>query len=992
MQFARSSRRRRFGLELRFADVFGVESADRDRDRDRDSLSQVLRRTEQQQEPAEEEQEGHVLFGTLQGSVVGLRYYTGVVNKGEMVSLVREPQNPYDRNAVMVTNVYGNQVGHIRRQLAAPMAHIMDNNLAKVEGVVPYRTNNQFTMPVHLSFWGKEEKRMEVVNELSNHGFKLAPGSKGLSASGQGPSRAGTTLERFWTVPRKTTAVALTPEQLKNVFDKLFDDLMEDKTREMEAAEAVGTPLLPHQKQALAWMASRENSNDLPPFWEQQNNLYLNVLTNFAVKERPDKVQGGILADDMGLGKTLTTIALILTNFHNGKPLPLQKCAASPKSAVRVPKMVKGRNSSLESERSRSHFAEETPKVSASSSHPKRGSEASDVIVISDSDDAGEGVAPKKRAKRKESKGETSTSSTKGSVILSEDSDFAAALGEFLQGPSSQKKKAHKKRGDDTQGKTGKSVGARATLIVCPLSVLSNWLDQFEQHVSADVKMNVHVYYGTERIRDPKFLAKQDVVLTTYNILSTDYTDKRSSPLQAVSWLRVVLDEGHIVRNPAALQSKAVLALTAERRWVLSGTPVQNSLKDLWMLISFLKLKPFDIREWWNRVIQRPVMLGDHSGLQNLQALVKGITLRRTKNSRVGGRLLVELPQKKVFVEHVTLTEDERRRYERVRKDSRAIIKRYFREGTVLTNYADVLAILVRLRQFCCHPQLLEGAATPAGPTEKASTPDELRQYLVKKISLVLSSGSDEECAVCLDSLRQPVITYCAHVYCKPCICEVIRSEKENAKCPLCRMQLNIKELVEYPGEQENLDAAQDKDECLSSSKVDALMVHLFQLRSQDPKIKSLVVSQFTSFLSLLEVPLRQHGFDFTRLDGSMNQKSRVKAIQAFQDTAQGSPTIMLLSLKAGGVGLNLTAASRVFLMDPAWNPAAEDQCFDRCHRLGQKVDVVIIKFIVKDSVEENMVEIQQKKQKLVEKAFGMKNAEERKQSRIEDIRALMEL
>ncbi|KAL4635873.1 helicase-like transcription factor [Arapaima gigas] len=956
-----SSRRRRFGdSELRFADVFGTESSG--------SLSQVLRRAEE--EPVDEDQEEYVLFGTLQGSVVGLRYYTGVVNKGEMVSLVREPHNPYDRNAVMVANVYGSQVGHIRRQLAAPMAYIMDNNLAKVEGVVVYRTNNQFTMPVHLSFWGKEENRLAIVNELSSHGFKLALGSKG----GQGTSRGGATLERFWTVSRRTTAVPLTPEQLKNAFDKLFDDLMEDKTREMEAAEAVCTALLPHQKQALAWMALRENSDELPPFWEQQNNLYFNVLTSFAVKERPDKVLGGILADDMGLGKTLTTIALILTNFHNGKPLPLQGCAGSAKTKV------SSEPAKTDGLRSGSHFAEEKPQGAASSSQCKRHLDASNVIVISDSEDAGEGVAPKK----------------KGSAMLSEDSDFAAALGGVLQVPSSQKKKACKKREDcdEMQGGTGTSAGPRATLIVCPLSVLSNWLDQFEQHVCADV--NVHVYYGSNRIRNPRFLAKQDVVLTTYNILSTDYTDKRCRPLQEVSWLRVVLDEGHVVRNPAALQSKAVLGLRAERRWVLSGTPIQNSLKDLWMLISFLRLKPFDTREWWNRVIQRPVTLGDETGLQNLQTLVKGITLRRTKSSRVGGRLLVELPQKQVFVEHITLTKDERQQYKKLKKDSRAIVKRYFREGTVMTNYADILAMLVRLRQLCCHPQLLGSSGTSdaglVGTTENVSTPDELRQHLVEKITLVLSSGSDEECPVCLESLRQPVMTHCAHVYCKPCICEVIRSEKENAKCPLCRAQINISELVEYPGEQENLDMSQDKDKCLSSSKVDALMIHLLQLRTQDPSIKSLVVSQFTKFLSLLEVPLREHGFNFTRLDGSMSQKSRVEAIQAFQDSAQGSPSVMLLSLKAGGVGLNLTAASRVFLMDPAWNPAAEDQCIDRCHRLGQQSDVMVTKFIVKDSIEENMVKIQRKKQELVKKAFGAKNAEERKQSRIQDIRALMEL
>nr|XP_006014500.1 PREDICTED: helicase-like transcription factor [Latimeria chalumnae] len=94
----------------------------------------------------------------------------------------------------------------------------------------------------------------------------------------------------------------MTAEQLKSEFDKLFEDLKEvDKTQEMEPADAVGTPLLPHQKQALAWMVSRENSKELPPFWEQRNNLYYNLLTNFAEHTRPENVRGGILGDDMGL-------------------------------------------------------------------------------------------------------------------------------------------------------------------------------------------------------------------------------------------------------------------------------------------------------------------------------------------------------------------------------------------------------------------------------------------------------------------------------------------------------------------------------------------------------------------------------------------------------------------------------------------------------------------------------------------------------------------
>lgn len=169
-------------------------------------------------------------------------------------------------------------------------------------------------------------------------------------------------------------------------------------------------------------------------------------------------------------------------------------------------------------------------------------------------------------------------------------------------------------------------------------------------------------------------------------------------------------------------------------------------------------------------------------------------------------------------------------------------------------------------------------------------------------------------------------------------------------------------------------------------------MSSLLRLRSEDDSIRSLVVSQFTRFLTILEIPLREEGFKFVRLDGTMSQKRRAQVIQEFQSDAPGSPLIMLLSLKAGGVGINLSAASRVFLMDPAWNPAVEDQCVDRCHRLGQKRDVVITKFIVKGSVEENMVKIQRQKQDLVEKAFGTKNPGERNTSRVDEIRALMEL
>ncbi|XP_064418406.1 helicase-like transcription factor isoform X2 [Latimeria chalumnae] len=931
---------------------------------------------------ADEDWDSVVLFGALRGNVVGLRYYTGVVNNNEMVALQREPNNPYDRNAVKVNNVNGNQVGHIKKELAAALSYVMDNKLAKVEGVVPYGANNVFTMPVQLSFWGKEENKQVVLDHLKRHGYKLGPPPKGSEFSGYGlnwvPERPGPSYRA-----PTLAAIQMTAEQLKSEFDKLFEDLKEvDKTQEMEPADAVGTPLLPHQKQALAWMVSRENSKELPPFWEQRNNLYYNLLTNFAEHTRPENVRGGILGDDMGLGKTLSTIAVIFTNFHDRMPLRVEKmnldrnqeCSSvslkhggQGYGSEQSKKMVEGKQDTglyfEVMEDGKSHQFE-----TAANFRPKREhSKTAKYTYSSESEESEDCTSPKKKAKS-EPKRRKYEKESKGAVD-------AKKLKLVTGSP--------KKR-------------PRATLIICPLSVLSNWIDQFEQHIRPDVKWNLYIYYGPDRNKDPEFLAQQDVVLTTYNVLTVDYGTKWDSPLHKVQWLRVILDEGHTIRNPNAQQTKAALDLVTERRWLLTGTPIQNSLKDLWSLLSFLKLKPFTDREWWHRTIQRPVTMGDKGGLSRLQALVQNITLRRTKRSKVKGKPVVELPERKVFVQQVTLSEEERKMYDSMKNEGKTIIGRYFNEGTVLTHYADILAILVRLRQLCCHPHLVSRAVTSVGPAGSGnSTPEELRERLINKMKLVLNSGSDEECAICLDSMKLPVITHCAHVYCKPCICQVIRTEQPNAKCPLCRSEIQAERLVECPPEDSDSETMdKTEQEWTSSSKVDALMHALIELRKQDLTIKSLIVSQFTSFLLLLQKPLREMGFAFTRLDGSMTQKKRIEAIHSFQKDEPGSPTIMLLSLKAGGVGLNLTAASRVFLMDPAWNPAAEDQCFDRCHRLGQKRDVIITKFIIKDSVEENMMKIQNKKRELAAGAFGTKkqNPSEMKQARIQEIRTLIDM
>ena len=143
----------------------------------------------------------------------------------------------------------------------------------------------------------------------------------------------------------------------------------------------------------------------------------------------------------------------------------------------------------------------------------------------------------------------------------------------------------------------------------------------------------------------------------------------------------------------------------------------------------------------------------------------------------------------------------------------------------------------------------------------------------------------------------------------------------------------------------------------VSSTKVNAALKEIMRIARDRPGDKIIVVSQFTSFLSILQPLLREQNFSLTRLDGTMSHIVRSEVVTAFQSDHPRSPKVLLLSLKAGGVGLNLTAANHLLLLDPAWNPACEWQCFDRTHRMGQVKDVTIYKFITKESIEEKMLD-----------------------------------
>lgn len=242
------------------------------------------------------------MVGFVIANIVGLKYYSGRINGRELVGLVREPLNPYDENALRVLNTRSVQVGHIERVVAAVLSPLIDSHTILVEGIVPNtRSNsNRFKIPCQIHIFAKLEESSAVKSTISRAGLVLISGSD----TSFGLSEAAVVKEQMGSGGNKSV-------------DKIFK-LVDKNVRQKEQMVAVEPPrevikseLFPHQKEGLGWLLHREKSGELPPFWEEKDGEFLNVLTNYRTDTRPESLRGGVFADDMGLGKTLTLLSLI---------------------------------------------------------------------------------------------------------------------------------------------------------------------------------------------------------------------------------------------------------------------------------------------------------------------------------------------------------------------------------------------------------------------------------------------------------------------------------------------------------------------------------------------------------------------------------------------------------------------------------------------------------------------------------------------------------
>ena len=225
----------------------------------------------------------------------------------------------------------------------------------------------------------------------------------------------------------------------------------------------------------------------------------------------------------------------------------------------------------------------------------------------------------------------------------------------------------------------------RATLLVCPTSLLSHWTEQLDTHLDKGVDIRFKIHHGQTKALTGADLETQDIVLTTYGTLAAEFGAATHSPLLRAKWLRVVFDEGHFIKNHRTKTCKAALNLDCERRWIVTGTPIQNNLMEFWSLINWLGFGAYagkgQMRHYKDQ-IARPCKAGDPQGFERLQVLIDSVCLRRTKSDKkLDGSPIVELPSKTLIMREVEFTEDENIIYRHVHKNAQEVVARYQKRG-----------------------------------------------------------------------------------------------------------------------------------------------------------------------------------------------------------------------------------------------------------------------------------------------------------------------
>lgn len=600
-----------------------------------------------------------------------------------------------------------------------------------------------------------------------------------------------------------------------------------------------------------------------------------------------------------------------------------------------------------------------------------------------------------------------------------------------------------------------KYYASKTTLIVVPMSLLTQWKKEFDK-ANNNSNHYCRIYYGDSTETDlTHTLCNKDVnipvvILTTYGTIVNEFTrlykqrDKNGNlpriGLYSVDFFRIILDEGHNIRNRNTKTAKSIYELKLERKWILTGTPIINRLDDLYSLVKYLKLDPWCNFSYWKTFVTLPFEQKQVSQvLDVIKSILEPIFLRRTKDMKgADGKPLVKLPPKQVVIEEIDFNDREQKFYDWFKAKANISFKDGLKSGQLLKKYTQILTHILRLRQICCHVDLV-ALATASDLEDETVDDDGAKEELRKLIENEAKQGFENntelnkvmfslyhkvsidssECSICTQSpigIGEIVVTPCGHSFCITCLIEHIDFQTGLGKpshCPNCRTDISKYKLFklrskETSNKEIRFHSGGDIDDPYkhypfqlylydpdkTSSKIQALIKHLHILKETNPGEKVIVFSQFSSYLDIINNELLiQGGKDFLiyKFDGRLHMQDRQKLLDKFGDESinKNGITVLLLSLKAGGVGLNLTSASKAFMMDPWWSPSIEDQAIDRIHRIGQNETVKVVRFIMKNSIENKMLKIQERKKQIGEAVAS--EEEEKRKRRIDEIKLLLE-
>ncbi len=380
------------------------------------------------------------------------------------------------------------------------------------------------------------------------------------------------------------------------------------------------------------------------------------------------------------------------------------------------------------------------------------------------------------------------------------------------------------------------------SLIIMPTSLIYNWLDEVKKFTP---KLKIHAHIGTFRNKDVSHFHKFDLIITTYGITRVD-----TQALNGFYFNYIILDESQNIKNASSKSFKSVRQLRSIHRLILSGTPIENSVSDLWAQLTFLNPGLLGTQSFFNEeYVQAIEKCKDEEKARKLHVLIKPFILRRTKE-----QVAAELPPKTEQVFYCEMTKDQAAYYEKTKSAYRNDLLKSMQDGVYAKKQIQILQGLTALRQLANHPLMIDdGYEADSGKFEN----------VMQTLETVLKGGH-----------------------------------------------------------------------------------------------KVLIFSQFVKHLAIFKNSLKKEEIPHLYLDGAT--KNRGKMVASFQQDE--NIRVFLISIKAGGVGLNLTQADYVFILDPWWNPAVEQQAIDRSHRIGQDKKVFIYKFIAKDTVEEKILMLQKRK------------------------------